>query len=126
MQAPEARRKVLFLGAGLLNTAFGFAAYALSIRAGAPVWLALVLSTVSGVFFNFFTSRVIVFRSRRASLWRFLMTYAVVYLVNLVLISLLKKQGLGPIWAGLLVLPIAVGISYLMQSRWVFTEGPDG
>lgn len=114
-------RFVRFLIAGALNTLFGFLVYSVLIIADIPVSLALFGSTVAGALFNFITTGGYVFRDLTpARLPRFLMCYALVYCVNLVLIALLTKWIGSKILAqAFLVLPMAL-FSYILMARLVF------
>lgn len=122
---PARNRFTRFLIAGATNTVFGFAIYAASILAGAPVWMALLIANAAGVGFNFFTTGGYVFRSLLlASFPRFVLAYLVVYVVNLKLIDWLLIWVAGEILAqAILALPMAL-ISYLLMKRMVFSSGP--
>ena len=114
-----------FIVAGAANTAFGFAVYAGAVLARAPVWGALMAGVVAGLAFNYVTIGGYAFRqlSRRNFPW-FALCYGTVYLVNLGLIELLSRKGLGVIQAQALVtVPLAV-LSYLMMRFLVFTDSP--
>lgn len=122
---PARNRFTRFLLAGATNTVFGFAIYAASILAGAPVWMALLMANVAGVGFNFFTTGGYVFRSLLLTRFpRFVLVYFVVYVVNLKLIEWLLIWVPGKILAqAVLALPMAL-MSYLLMKRMVFSSGP--
>jgi putative flippase GtrA len=111
--------------AGLLNTAFGYCAFAIFIFLKFLPFAALTLATILGVAFNFQTSKRLVFRSGgRAA--RFVLVYAAVLLLNWAALRALQRLGLGPLAAqALLVLPFAV-ISFLAQKQLVFTGAGEG
>ena len=111
-----------FLVAGGINTLFGYAIYCEASYAGAPVWLALLIGTVAGILFNFFTTAGYVFRQLTPSRFpRFVVCYVLVYAVNLVLIKFLsfwfEDDKLRQL---ILVGPMAI-LSYLLMARFVFT-----
>ena len=54
-------RVIRFLGVGVLNTVFGYSVYAALIFAGLSYLIALFLSTIAGVVFNYFSFGRIVF-----------------------------------------------------------------
>ena len=107
----------------MLNTCFGYASFLLSLKAGAPVTLALVASTVAGTLFNFETSRRIVFQSReKGRLIVFLGVYAIIFVINDLAILTLGALGLGAeIAQAVLVLPMAL-LSFVAQRRFVFRQ----
>jgi putative flippase GtrA len=117
----EGRRFVRFLFVGLLNTAFGFAAYAALIYAGAPVWLALIGGNVAGICFNFLTTGHFVFLDASLErLPRFAGVYLLCYAVNYAAVRMFIHMGLGSIVAQALISPCIAGISFLLMSRYVF------
>src|SRR4051812_1092370 len=90
----ERRRFVRFLLVGMVNTAFGYGVFAVLLLAGLPSALALLLATVIGVVFNFFTTGRMVFESNdRRRLPRFVLAYVVTYSANLALLKLLEAGG---------------------------------
>ena len=112
-----------FLLAGGLNTLFGFCVYALSVLAGLPVWLAMLVGTVAGIAFNFVTLGGYAFRDLSARrLPRFVLGYAGVYGVNLAAFDLVHRRVANPVACQvLLVVPVAL-FSYLVMSRFVFRK----
>lgn len=118
---------VRFGVAGVLNTAFGFGLYSLLVVLGIAVPLALLLATVAGVFFNFFTFGGLAFRRLQVRrLPRFLVAYAGIYVFNLVLLEGLRRAtGLGPIVAQLACLVVVAPTAYLVLRAKVFKETPE-
>ena len=123
---PRARiAEILRFGvAGLVNTAFGFGVYASLVLAGLPVFLALLLATVAGVFFNFLTYGGYAFRQLAARrLPRFLVAYGGIYAFNLALLEGLRAfTALGPIAAQLACLAVVTPTAYLVLKKAVFRE----
>ena len=112
-----------FLLAGLANTAFGYAVFALLLAIGAGPLAALVLGAMAGAAFNFQTSTRLVFRSPARAL-RFFSVYAVVLALNWAALRASHRAGLGNLEAqALLSLPIAA-ISFLAQRFFVFNFMP--
>jgi putative flippase GtrA len=123
---PDRYRFFRFLAAGAMNTLFGFAVFSMVILLAAPVWAALLIASVVGVVFNFFTTGGYAFRSR---LWAnfpgFCAAYVVLYLLNWVLIGWLEAWVPGKIVAqAILTLPMAI-ISYVIMARLVFATAGD-
>jgi len=53
-----------FLAVGVFNTAFSYAVFAALVWAGMAASIGLLLSTVTGIVFNFFTTGRLVFGNR--------------------------------------------------------------
>lgn len=114
---------VRFLGAGLLNTAFGYAAYALLILAGAPVWGAVGGATLLGIVFNFLSYGGLVFGSARADrLPRFIAVYAFLYLFNVALTHLLMAWGSSALLAQALLVPFLAALAFILMRSLVFSS----
>ena len=126
---PDLWRFVKFLFVGVLNTAFGFAAYAVLLWAGLPPQPALALSYVMGVIWNYCTHARIVFHAqgyRRLPLYA--LAYSVLYGLNALALAAMLKAGLAPLWAqAVLVLPMAMLafllVSLVLTGRLPFTGG---
>lgn len=110
-----------FLAIGLLNTLFGYSFFAIFFYAGIHYALALLLSTVVGVLFNFKSIGVLVFKSHNNRLiFRFVAVYAFVYVVNVALLKLLYLLGVGPYYgAAILIIPMAL-LAFVINRRFVF------
>jgi putative flippase GtrA len=106
---------------GGVNTAFGFAAFAVFILLGLPKELAALLGTICGVLFNFKTTGTIVFKNKDNRLiFRFFGVYLVAYLLNIGLLDILEIYGVGPLVAGaIIILPVSL-LSFLLNKRFVF------
>ncbi len=116
-------RAVRFLVVGGLNTAFGYGLYYALLRLSGSAMFALTLGTILGVLFNFMTTGSLVFRRMESHrLVRFLGVYGVVYLYNAAGLTLLQAVRVDPALAGLLLLPGAVVLSYLLNRSLVFAQ----
>jgi putative flippase GtrA len=115
---------VRFILVGVLNSAFGYTCYALFLGAGLNYALALLLATFLGVIFNFKSTGALVFGSHNNRLiFRFVCSYAVVYLVNAAGIKVLAQFGISHYLGGaLLLIPMAVA-AYALNKRFVFCHG---
>lgn len=115
------RQFLLFLVVGGVNTLFGYGCFVALIALQLPDWLAMALSTVMGVLFNFRTTGGIVFQNRdMKKLSRFFAGYAIGYGVNLTSLRLLMALGLNVyVASALLVLPMAV-FGFVLNKTWVF------
>ncbi|MCA0272518.1 MAG: GtrA family protein [Proteobacteria bacterium] len=116
---PGLWRFVKFLFVGVLNTAFGFLAYAFFLRVVHLPWAwALAVSYIFGVLWNFMTHGKIVFMTqglRRLPLY--VLAYVVIYTINkLALHVLIDNLGVSDLWAqAILVLPIAM-VAFVLVS----------
>lgn len=112
-----------FLLAGAVNTLFGYVVYSLGILAGAPVWLALLVGTLLGTVFNFFTTGGYAFRrlsARRYPL--FVACYLLVYGINLLLIEALSAWISDKLQIqAVLLVPLAL-LSYFLMAQLVFVK----
>ncbi len=117
------RKFIRFILVGALNTAFGYSLFALFIYCGIHYSLAVLLSTVIGVLFNFKTIALLVFKNKNNSLiFRFISVYVFTYFLNVALLWVLKQFHFNMYLAGLLLLlPIAF-ITFLLHNSLVFRE----
>ena len=106
---------------GGVNTAFGFAAFAVFILLGLPKELAALLGTICGVLFNFKTTGTIVFKNKDNRLiFRFFGVYLVAYLLNIGLLDIFEIYSVGPLVAGaIIILPVSL-LSFFLNRRFVF------
>lgn len=110
-----------FLLVGALNTVFGYACFAVFLHFGLHYSVAMLMATVLGVLFNFKSTGALVFGSHDNRLiFRFIGTYAIVYLANIAGIGVLARAGLTPIVGGALMLPLAAILAFLLNKKLVF------
>ena len=118
------RRFISFLVAGGFNTMFGYAVYSGQVLLGVVPHVAVTVSTVAGVLFNFLTTSA-VFRSRDLrKLPRFLAVYAIMLSLNILLLEVAMRAGLGPLLAQAVILPI-FALTFLAMRRFVFAAAPE-
>ena len=116
---------IRFISVGILNTIVGYAIYALLIWLNLPPQVALLLSTIAGVTFNYFSIGRLVFQSQGGLtvFIRFIASYCVVYVVNAQVLSfLIKSLHMTPYLAQALCVPLNVAASWLLMNHWVFTK----
>lgn len=117
-------RFIGFLIAGGMNTLFGYAVFGGLVLLGVLPHAALIVSTVSGVLFNFLTTSA-VFRSRDPRrLPRFLLVYAAILGLNMALLDLGMRAGLSPLLAQAVILPV-FALTFLVMRRFVFAASPE-
>lgn len=119
------RRLAGFILVGILNTAFGYALFAVIYWASGSYRLAIVLATIIGVLFNFFTTGRLVFGNRSyKALAAFVLGYAGVCVLNVVLVDIIVAYGHSPLIAQLVSMPALVAASFLINDRLVFRKSP--
>ena len=117
------RRLLKFLVVGVLNTVVGYSIFFIGLQFGLHYSVAIALATVLGTLFNFKSTGAMVFHSQdNTRLFRFVIVYGVVYLLNVIGVAVLTRLGLPEWCAGLvLLLPLAL-VSYSLNSRYVFSS----
>lgn len=121
----EQTRILRFLFAGGLNTAFGYGAFAALIWAGFGYDAAVVLSTITGVAFNYGTYGKVFAAQGFARLPAFMAVYASLLLSNIALLRTFVSAGTGPYLGQALVLILVVPSTYLALKRFVFVSAPE-
>lgn len=112
-----------FIFAGLINTLFGYAIYAVLIYAQVPYLIALLISTILGVFFNYYSFGRIVFGGHRH--WfvfiKFIISYALIYVVNGALLFCLTQKFLfSPYISQVACIPLGVFFSWFLMKYLVY------
>ena len=118
-------RIIKFLSVGVLNTVFGYAVYAILIFVNVPYLIALFVSTVAGVVFNYFSFGRMVFHGYGG--WfvfgKFVISYGVMYLVNAALLRTLTKDFLFSPYVGQIIcIPPSILLSWLLMNYWVYKK----
>jgi putative flippase GtrA len=114
-------RLARFLFVGAFNTIFGYGVFFALLRADLAPTLALAAATVVGVAVNFFTTGRIVFANSDATLlWRFVLVYAFVFIVNAILLKAALRAGFEPALAQALLLGPCVALSFFLNRTYVF------
>jgi putative flippase GtrA len=110
-----------FLGVGVLNTIFGFGCYAILVLLGLHYTLAIALSTICGVIFNFKTLSTIVFHaSGNRRIFRFILAYIIIYFFNAFGVYFIGMCGGGLLLGGAIMLLPAAFLAYILQKLYVF------
>lgn len=111
-----------FIIVGIVNTAFGYALFALLIYLKFHYSIAVLISTILGVLFNFKTIGEIVFNNKSNRLiLRFGMVYFITYWLNVFIIFIFKKVISENLYlVGFLALiPVAL-ITFFLNKYFVF------
>ena len=113
---------IRFLFVAGINTCFGYSMFALWVFLLKNMYLAVVVSTVINVLFNFNTYGRIVFKSKDHSrVFRFFGVYLISMSLNMLFLKILSEVGVtNPYIAGaILVLPLAL-LSFTLMKKYVF------
>ena len=114
-------RLLRFLLVGILNTAVGYLLFLAALAVMPGTTTALLASTILAILFNFISTGSYVFGSTDpVRLWRFLAVYGLVFAYNAVALAALERIGIAPAVGGLLALPGAVAIAYVLNRAFVF------
>lgn len=114
----QGARMLRFLGAGVVNTAFGYGVFGALVFLGAHPQVALIVQFLIGVLWNFWIHRRYVFAVRGyGRLPVYALSYVAVYVVNAVLLRSLMAIGLNAYLAQALSLGPVVILSYILISR---------
>jgi putative flippase GtrA len=119
------RQFVRFLAVGGLNTLFGYGVFSLLVLAGLAPGVALLVATVLGVLFNYFTTGKIVFSAQGLGrLPWFAAVYGLTFLANLWSLKALISAGLSPLLAQAILLPVMVVVTFILNKFLVFRAAP--
>ncbi len=114
-----------FIGVGLLNTVVGYGIYGSLILLKMPYLAALLIATIMGVIFNYFSIGRLVFKARGGLIvfGQFIAAYSVVYGVNATALDVLIKHfQFNPYMGQALCVPLSVVISWLLMNYWVYKK----
>lgn len=124
MMDPKLLAHLLRFGAiGVLNTVFGYLIYFGLLWLGILPEIALLIATVLGVVFNFFTTGRLVFENRENRLFtRFVVAYTSVFVVNAAALRGLIFIGIDPFLAQAILLPFVALATFGVMRVYVFRK----
>jgi putative flippase GtrA len=112
-----------FVLVGGLNTALSYALYLVLLWIGLPYPIALAFLLSAAVVLGFMLSGTFVFGDvRPARFVLYVLSWFVIYLINVALTAELVAVGIHEAWAPLLILPLNVVLSYWTQRTIVFRQ----
>ena len=115
---------IKFVLVGILNTLFGYGCYALLLFLGIHYSLAVVISTICAILFNFKTSGTLVFNNRDNRLiFKFVSVYILTMVLNIIGLRIANVFGLNLYYAGFVLTIIMAFISFFLQKYYVFKKG---
>jgi putative flippase GtrA len=106
--------------AGLVNTAFGYGAYALLVWLGLNMFAAQLISHLMGMAFNYMTFSRHVFRDAPPDTLRYIVSYGGNYLLGLTSLAALSHVVHSPYLAGLCSIVVVSVINYFLLRHFVF------
>lgn len=112
--------------AGIVNTAFGYGLYALFVAVGLNMYVAQIIAHLLGMAFNYFTYSRHAFHDSEVSKGRFILSYAVNYLLGLAALWAASQLIASPYLAGFVAVVVVSLINYLVLRHWVFTVPAGG
>ena len=118
-------RFLRFLIAGVINTCFGYAAFAFFIWTGLSNDWAVLFGMIAGIAFNFGTIGAVFSSSGFARLPHFLIVYGALLVANILLLRALVASGCGPYIGEAIVVSILTPISFIAMRRLVFVPAPE-
>lgn len=112
-----------FIISGLLNTCFGFLVFAALDTTNLETWKILLLSNLTGIIFNYLLYGNFVFKDvATGSFIKYLITYLVIYFLQLILIKILDPYTHGRLMAMLVALTPITIINYFLLKKFVFKQ----
>lgn len=112
---------IKFALVGILNTIFGYSIFALLLYLNLHYSIAVILSTIIGILFNFKTTGTLVFKNKNNKLiFKFISVYAFTCTIGIIILRIAEILGQNLYLSGIISTGICAIISYLLQKKWVF------
>ncbi len=113
---------IRFLFVGGLNTLFSVTVYSILVYIGLQYYIAVFVSNILGILFNFKTTGTLVFKNKSNKLiFKFFAVYLFTYFISVGSIKLLLSLGFDPYTPVVIIaIPMAV-VSYFLMKKFVFT-----
>jgi len=112
-----------FILAGILNTSFGFLITLLLLSIlPFKFYISMALASICGVVFNFFSFQRLAFKSKFSFkiMGNFFSAYLIIYLLNILFMSILINMGFNKFSAFIISFPFVVIITYFLNKQYVF------
>jgi putative flippase GtrA len=112
---------IKFILVGILNTIFGYSLFAILLYTGLHYTLAVILSTIIGILFNFKTIGILVFKNKNNKLiFKFFAVYATTCSIGIIILRIAELLEQNLYFSGIISTGICAIISYLLNKKWVF------
>lgn len=118
----QARQFAVFVAVGAVNTAFGYAAFAVFLLSGLVPAVAVTCSTIAGVAFNFASLGSLFGSHARGRLPRYLLSYAGLLGANILLLDGIIAGGIGPFVGQGIAVVLLTPVSFVLMRRFVFAR----
>ncbi len=120
-QLARVKQFLRFLIVGGINTLFGYSVFALLLYLNLHYALASFISTCVGILFNFNTIGRFVFqKNEQTRLIKFLLVYAIVYLLQIGLLKLMTVLTINLYLGSLFILLPLASLAYWLNKKFVF------
>ena len=112
-----------FLIVGVINTIFSYSLYAFFLSLGIHYGVAVLLSTILGVLFNFKTIGKFVFNNDSNRLiFKFIVPYVVIYFLNIGSLRVFDFFDFNMYFAGFIVTIYLSLVSFYLNKKFVFNQ----
>jgi len=112
-----------YLLVGGLNTAFGYCVFVTFLFFGLHFSLAVLISTILGVLFNFQSYGRLVFQNHSVNLLgRFIFVYTIIYFTNILLILLFERLVFNLYYSGALAMSFSTILGFNLNKRYVWKK----
>lgn len=112
-----------FLLASFLNLFFGFSVYALFLYLDFSYQISVLLATILGVVFNYFSYGIIVFRSPKNpfTFIKFILGYVIIYFLDISLLAYSKEFNSLNLYIAQIICYIPVFfVNWILLNCWVY------
>lgn len=118
------RKFLRYLFSGLINSIVGYSAAVILLTLIPNIPIALALSTIFGIFFNFIVYSVVGFsvKLNLKKFIKFLVVYSALYVISLMAMNILIIWFPLKIVAYSVFYPIYVFLSFIMLNKFVFKD----
>lgn len=114
---------IRYLLIGVINTAVGYSMFALLTYVGLHYAVAVLLSTIIGIFFNFKTFGLFVFgQSNWRLIWRFIAVYGFLYIINVCCIFILMMYVDSVYVASAITLVFITSLGFVLNRSFVYAN----
>ena len=112
-----------FLIVGFINTIFSYSLYAFFLSLGIHYGVAVLLSTILGVLFNFKSIGIFVFNNDSNRLiFKFIVPYVVIYFLNIGSLRVFDFFDFNMYFAGFIVTIYLSLASFYLNKKFVFNQ----